>query len=392
MKSESTPQERVNIALSHRSPDRVPVDFLAVPEIWELLAARLEIASAPLDDSRFFDPAWEEILRRLEVDCRVISYDQFCAPPQSAFAAGGHTEWWKVQSRSTPARMWRWVGEDGVATEIFGRRFKVQTNELGSYEENIPALAKAESLADIQAHRWPEPDWWDFRPVKAVVRDMNRDRRHHIRFRMGSVFELAWQLRGMENFLMEMAADPAIPTYMMERITDILVEVTRRLLQEAGDDIDMLYFYDDVGSNLSLLISKKMWRTFIRPCHEKLIAVAKQRGKQVMYHTDGAVRPLIPDLIEMGVDVLNPIQPGTAGMDPTELKRDFGARLCFHGGVDIVGLLPKGSPAEVREAARRLARDLGQDGGYIMAGSHHIQCDTPLDNVFALYELSNRLW
>ena len=154
----------------------------------------------------------------------------------------------------------------------------------------------------------------------------------------------------------------------------------------------MLYFYDDVGSNLSLLISKKMWRTFIRPCHEKLIAVAKQRGKQVMYHTDGAVRPLIPDLIEMGVDVLNPIQPGTAGMDPTELKRDFGARLCFHGGVDIVGLLPKGSPAEVREAARRLARDLGQDGGYIMAGSHHIQCDTPLDNVFALYELSNRLW
>jgi len=154
----------------------------------------------------------------------------------------------------------------------------------------------------------------------------------------------------------------------------------------------MLYFYDDVGSNLSLLISKKMWRTFIRPCHEKLIAVAKQRGKQVMYHTDGAVRPLIPDLIEMGVDVLNPIQPGTAGMDPTELKRDFGARLCFHGGVDIGGLLPKGSPAEVREAARRLARDLGQDGGYIMAGSHHIQCDTPLDNVFALYELSNRLW
>jgi uroporphyrinogen decarboxylase len=390
MKSKPTPQERVNIALSHRSPDRVPVDFLAVPEIWELLATRLEIAGAPLDDSHFFDPAWEEILRRLEVDCRVISYDQFCAPPVSAFAAGGRTEWWKVQSRSTPARMWRWAGKDGIAIEIFGRRFKVQTNELGSYEENIPALAAAESLADIQAHHWPDPDWWDFRPVKSVIRDMNRDQRRHIRFRMGAVFELAWQLRGMENFLTEMAADPAIPTYMMERITDILVEVTRRLMQEAGDDIDMLYFYDDVGSNLSLLISKKMWRTFIRPCHEKLIAVAKQRGKQVMYHTDGAVRPLIPELIEMGVDVLNPIQPGAAGMEPAELKRDFGARLSFHGGVDIVGLLPKGSAADVREAARRLANDLGRDGGYIMAGSHHIQCDTPLKNIFALYELSNR--
>ncbi len=390
MGSEPTPRERVNLALAHRAPDRTPVDFLAVPEIWDLMARRLDVVSTPLDDSRFFDPAWDEILRRLEVDCRVISYDQFCAPPESAFAARGRTEWWKVQSRSTPARMWRWTGEDGIATEIFGRRFKVQTNALGSYEENLPALAAAESLADIQAHRWPEPDWWDFRPAKSVIRDMNRAQRHHIRFRMGAVFELAWQLRGMENFLTEMALNPTIPTYMMERITDIIVEVTRRLLDEAGDEIDMVYFYDDIGTNLSLLISKKMWRTFIRPCHQKLIDVAKQHNKQVMYHTDGAVRPVIPDLIEMGVDVLNPIQPGAAGMEAIGLKRDFGARLSFHGGVDIVGLLPKGSPAEVREAVRQLVRDLGQEGGFIMAGSHHIQCDTPLENVFALYELSNR--
>ena len=148
---------------------------------------------------------------------------------------------------------------------------------------------------------------------------------------------------------------------MLERITDILVEVTRRLLDTAGDDIDMVYFYDDIGSNLSLLISKKMWRTFIRPCHQKLIDVAKQRSKQVMYHTDGAVRPLIPDLIEMGVDVLNPIQPGTTGMEPAALKRDFGAQISFHGGVDIVGLLPKGSPADVRE--RREATGAGSRTG-----------------------------
>lgn len=390
MKSNVSPRERVNLALAHRTPDRLPVDFLAVPEIWDLLAQRFDVAPAPLDDSLFFDPAWEEILRRFEVDCRVISYDQFCAPPESAFPAGGRTEWWKVQSRSTPARMWRWAGRDGIATEIFGRRFKVQANELGSYEENVPALAAAESVADIKAHRWPDPDWWDLRPVRSAIHEMNRKRPHHIRFRMGAVFEVAWQLRGMENFLTEMAADPAIPTYMMERITDIIAEVTSRLLREAGDDIDMVYFYDDVGSNLSLLISRKMWRTFIRPCHEKLIAVARQHNKQVMYHTDGAVRPLIPDLIEMGVDVLNPIQPGTVGMEPAALKRDFGARLSFHGGVDIVGLLPNGSPTEVREGAKRLATDLGHDGGYIMAGSHHIQCDTPLENILALYDLANR--
>ena len=390
MKSEVSARQRVNLCLSHRSPDRTPVDFLAVPEIWDLLAQRLSIASEPLDDSHFFDPAWEQVLRRLDVDCRVISYDQFCAPPASAFAAGGRTEWWKVQSRSTPARMWRWIGEDGVATEIFGRRFKVQENALGSYEENIPALGGAQSLADIQAHRWPDPDWWDFSPVKSVISDMNQAQRRHIRFRMGSVFELAWQLRGMEAFFTDLASDPAIPTYMLERITDIILEVTRRLFREAGEEVDMVYFYDDIGGNQSLLISKKMWRTFIRPCHQKLIDLAKQHNKQVMYHTDGAVRPLIPDLIEMGVDVLNPIQPGAPGMEPIGLKRDFGAELSFHGGVDIVGLLPKGSPAEVREAARQLVRELGSEGGYIMAGSHHIQCDTPLENVIALYELSNR--
>src|SRR5208283_2784038 len=148
MNTEASPRERVNTALSHRSPDRLPVDFLAAPEIWDLLAKRLGVEQQPLDESRFFDTAWEEILRRLEVDCRVISYDQFCAPPESAFAARGRTEWWKVMSRSTPARMWRWVGEDGVATELFGRRFRVQANELGSYEENMPALAAAQSLAE----------------------------------------------------------------------------------------------------------------------------------------------------------------------------------------------------------------------------------------------------
>lgn len=98
MKTDPSPRERVNIALSHRRPDRIPVDFLAVPEIWDLLTARLGVEKPLLDESRYFDPAWEEILRRLEVDCRVISYDQFCAPPESAFSAGGHTEWWKVQS------------------------------------------------------------------------------------------------------------------------------------------------------------------------------------------------------------------------------------------------------------------------------------------------------
>lgn len=379
-------RQRVETALAHQTPDRTPVDFLAVPEIWQQLVAHFGIDSAKPDPDQFVDPAWEAVLRKLDVDCRVVSYDQFCAPPVGAFDAKGHPEAWAVQSRSTPARMWRWKNDEGFALDIFGRGFREVSNLSGTFEENVATLGGASSLDEIKAHPWPDPDWWDFSGLKSLIREMNADGPKHVRYRMGTIFELAWQMRGMEKFMMEMGAEPEIPTYMMERITDIAVELTRRVMETAGDDIDMVYFYDDIAANTNLLISKRMWRTFIKPYHEKLIAIAKKYGKTVMYHTDGAIRTVIPELIEMGIDVLNPIQPGVAGMDAAELKKDFGDKLCFHGGVDIVGLLPKGTPDEVRRAVRQLVGVLGQNGGYVLASSHHIQSDTPLANVLALYE------
>jgi uroporphyrinogen decarboxylase len=213
--NDMSPGKRVEAALSHISPDRTPVDFLAVPEIWAKLADAFGIGTVEPTDDMLFDPGWEAVLRKLEVDCRVISYDQFCAPPESALPAVGAREWWKVQSRSTPARMWRWKTGDGLAMDIFGRRFREQSNASGSYEENLPALASAESLDDVRAHHWPEPGWWDFGDAPALVRDMNVGAERHIRYRMGSVFELAWQLRGLDNFMVDMALGSPIPAYMM---------------------------------------------------------------------------------------------------------------------------------------------------------------------------------
>jgi uroporphyrinogen decarboxylase len=385
-----TPRERVNTALAHSQPDRTPVDFLAVPEIWHELQKAFRCPTQRLDDTLYFDPAWEEVLRVLQVDCRVLSYDQFCAPPQTAFAEEGRTEWWDVQSRSTPSRMWRWKLSDGRSYDIFGRCFRTQSNASGSYEENVPVLAGAESLKDVQAHSWPKPDWWDFSPVPAVIRGMNGDSRYHVRFRAGSIFEIAWQLRGMDTFLMDMAIQPDIPRYMMERLTEIACENLHRVLDIAGDDIDMVYFYDDVASGTSLLVSAQMWDDLIKPCHERLVGAVKKHGKKVMYHSDGALRPLIDRLIDMGVDVLNPLQPGARDMDPPGLKRDFGDRLCFHGGIDIVDLLPKGTKEAVQNETRHLMSVMGRGGGYIMASSHHIQADTPLGNVLAMYDLSIR--
>ena len=207
-----------------------------------------------------------------------------------------------------------------------------------------------------------------------------------MRFRIGSVLEVAWQLIGLEKFLVDLATDPALSLYIMDRLTDVYVEITRRALALAGDRIDMIYFHDDVATQESLLVSKRMWKQHIRPRHARIIEAARSFGRPVMYHCDGAIYPLIPDLIDLGIDVLNPIQVGANQMDPAALKAEFGDRLSFHGGIDIVELLPHGTSSEVRSAVRERLRVLGKDGGYILASSHHIQSDTPLENVLAMYE------
>ena len=385
-------RQRVVTVLDHRPADRVPVDFLAVPEIWRVLEKAFGLERTPLDDGQFFDPVWESILRRLEVDCRVVSYDQFCAPPSRVLAPGDTVEWWDVQSRSTPSRMWRRRARDGsVAHDILGRRFVVRTNPSGSYEENVPVLASA-SLEEVKRHPWPDPGWWDFGRVGEVIADMNAAGQRHVRYRLGSVFEVAWQLRGLEQFMMDMAIDPDVPRYMMERLTELYVENLTQVLSRAGQAIDLVYFYDDVASNTGLLLSEEMWEDLIRPCHARLVEAARRFGKKVMYHSDGAMHGLLPRLIELGVDVLNPIQPNVVDMEPERLKRDFGDRLAFHGGIDIIGVLPRGTPEEVRAEARRVISALSPGGGYILASSHHIQADTPLANVLALYELAVREW
>ncbi|MCG3212708.1 MAG: hypothetical protein FOGNACKC_06400 [Anaerolineae bacterium] len=386
-----TPRERVKTALRHQTPDRVPVDFLATLEIWEKLVAKIQPDVAAVGPSELFDPRYEAILRHFEVDCRVISYDQFYQPPSSVLLPGANVEWWNVLSRSTPSRMWRQLLPDGSARDIWGHQIRVVNNPTGGYEEYAAwPLADAQSVAELSRHPWPEPDWWDFKPMLDLINQLDAHQEYHLRFRIGSVFEIAWQLRGMQEFLMDLAINPEIPLYIMDRLTDIYVENTRRVLELAGDRLDMVYFYDDVATQQSLMISKAMWEELIRPRHQRLIDVAKSFGVPVMYHCDGALAPLLPALIEMGVDMLNPVQADAKGMEPEMLKREFGDRLSFHGGIDIIKTLPHGTMDEVKAEVAERIRVLGQNGGYVLASSHHIQSDTPLENVFAMYDLANR--
>lgn len=386
-----SPRARVKTALRHETPDRVPVDFLATLEIWNRLAERLRPDATSVGPSDYFDPAWEAILRHFEVDCRVLSYDQFCAPPDSVLQPGATVEWWDVLSRSTPGRMWRQKLPDGSLRSIWGHHIRVVENPTGAYEEfaHYP-LSRATSLNDLKRHPWPEPDWWDFEALPQIIDQLDSPQEYHLRFRIGSVFETAWQLRGMQEFLMDLALQPEIPLYMMDRLTEVCVEYTRQVIELAGDRLDMVYFYDDVASQSSLMISQEMWEKYIRPRHAQLIDLAKAHNIPVMYHCDGAIYPLLPQLLELGIDLLNPVQADAKGMAPERLKQEFGDRLSFHGGIDIIKTLPRGTVAEVQAEVKARARVLGDKGGYILASSHHIQSDTPLDNILAMYDLALR--
>ncbi len=197
-------------------------------------------------------------------------------------------------------------------------------------------------------------------------------------------FEMYWRLRGMENVLVEMVSEPEITREMLSRCVDFSVKLAQEAC--ARFPLDWLWTGDDVASQTSMLFSPKMWRDLIKPELQRVFAVGKSHGLWVAYHCCGALRPIIPDLIEIGMDVLNPVQSNCPGMDPLELKQEFGQDLAFMGGVDTQYLLPMGTVTEVRRATARLLEGMTSDGGgYILAASHTVPPETPDENIFAMY-------
>lgn len=386
-----TAQERVRTAIRHQTPDRTPVDLVATSEVWDRLVEQFQPDVTGLTDMAWLQPEREAVLRRLEVDCRIFSYDMFCRPPAHILKPGAKVNWWDTLMRSTPNRMWRQILPDGSLYDIWGVHYRVEQHQFGRYEAHAGyPLGDADSVAALKSHLWPQPDWWNFSELPAMIDRLQQDGPFHVRFRLGSFFEQAWALRGLEKFMMDLVINPDIPRYIMDRILEVHLANLETVLAVVGDRLDMVYTYDDVATQKSLMISPALWREVIKPRHQKILELAHQHGKATMYHCDGAIAPLIPELIEIGVDVLNPIQTDSPGMAPDTLKEKFGDRLTFHGGIDIIKTLPQGTTAQVQQEVKARIDTLGRSGGYIMCSSHHIQPDTPLDNVLAMYDIALR--
>jgi uroporphyrinogen decarboxylase len=221
--------------------------------------------------------------------------------------------------------------------------------------------------------------------MRSEIEKLNERAIHSIRFRLGSVFETSWSLCGFEKFLLDLSLDPRLPSYMIERVSEVHLENMGKVLNVAGDLIDIAYFYDDIATQQGLLISPEMYEEFVQPFHQRIINVCEEFNIPVMMHCCGSVYSMIGTFIRMGLRILNPIQPTAKDMEPERLKEKFGEELVFHGGIDIQHFLPSASAAQVKDEVKRISQVLGRQGGYIMSGSHHIQAETPVENILAMY-------
>ena len=198
------------------------------------------------------------------------------------------------------------------------------------------------------------------------------------------LLELLFRIRGMEDTLLDLVSTPQWTGLLLGRAAEFSIHLAREAC--ARFSLDWLWTGDDVGGQQAMILSPERWREAIRPHLAGIFSVGKSKKLPVAYHSCGAIRPIIPDLIEIGLNVLNPIQCNCPGMEPLSLKREFGRHLAFMGGVDTQELLPCGSADEVFGETRRLIEGMTADGGgYILAASHSVPPETPLDNIFAMY-------
>jgi len=343
-------KQRVLTAVSLAEPDRVPMDFLPNPWVMDRLHRDLGTATH------------RELLKRLRsdiVDLRGVVDPHYCGPVP--------------QRRELP---------NGVRENFWGWRQKVMQTATGPEECFVEfVLAEATSIEDFQRHRWPKADWFDFSDFAARL---NAWQDFAVMASGASVFQHPTFLRGIDQLLMDMAVQPELAHWLMDRFTSFYVDFFDRMLTAAQGRIDILRAADDLGTQRGLFFSPEMFRTFVKPRLKKLADMTHSHGVKFLFHSCGAIRPLIEDLIEIGVDLLDPLQAAADGMDPQVLKQAYGNRICLHGGICTQYLLPRGTPDEVRAEVRRRLEILGHGGGYILAPCHVLQTDVPTENILAM--------
>jgi uroporphyrinogen decarboxylase len=268
----------------------------------------------------------------------------------------------------------------------------------GSGDHYMPLHGPFQELAEptvrhLDNSPWPDPaDAGRFRGLRERARNLHEDTDYAVvlDFWVGPL-HLSQFIRGFAESLEDLLLRPDFAASLMDHILDVWLDVAERALREAGEFVDVVVFYDDIGTQGGPLISPALYRRLVKPRHRRMVDMIKRHGKRLLFHSCGAVYNFIPDLIDIGIDALNPVQVSAAGMDAARLKREFGRDLCFWGGIDSQTVLSTGSPGQVREEVKRRVEDLGAGGGYVLCAVHNIQPEVPPENIVAMYEAAREL-
>jgi len=348
--------ERVYAAVHHQTPDRVPCAFKAEPIIWERIKKYFGVETE------------DEVLDILDIDLRSVG-PRYVGPPL--------------------------ITDENGYSEIIcsgGPRTTKMYNEAGDYTTAIAWFpwADVEDISDLEGRfGWEgSPDWWDYSHIEE---DIDRINAVQPRWICGhgdpSGLQHLTMWAGDEKFLCDLIADEDLAVAMIEKANEFRLTNALKVLEAGKGKIHQMDGGGDYGTQTNLLISKPMFRKFFKDLYVKFYKeIKKNYDVEIFFHSCGAISELIPELIEVGVTVLDPIQVSAKGMEPNFLKSTFGRDLTFHGAIDVQQVLPRYTEAQLADEVRSMISVLGRDGGYIMAPSHNIQFDTPLENVLTMYE------
>lgn len=366
-----TSRERVVRTINHQEPDRVPLNMALTVDIHDRLRKHLGL---PPDTGKGMG-VWTNVSPSMDLldAMKIDIYSSGLNPPAN----------W-----SPPP------SEDGLLYDEWGiGREKVLREDGSYYFEMVSHPLAGATLQDIESFPWPDPlDPGRTDGLRKKIERIRSETDKAILMKFSnSIWEQSWWLYGMQDWLLGMASNPEIPLAIMDRVTEIAVKKMEMGLDCVGDLVDIVRLSgEDLGTQLNPMISPKMFHEMVRPRFERLWNTAKKKlavinpDAKLMLHSCGNVRPFIPTWMEMGLDILDPIQPRANGMAPQGLKEDFGAKLVFHGGIDLQYTLPFGTPDEVSVEVKRYIEALAPGGGYIVAPAHNVQSDVPPANLVAI--------
>jgi uroporphyrinogen decarboxylase len=374
-----TSRERLLTALDHRESDRIPFDLgsTQVTGIHVVAYRRLrEYLGLPAIEPRVCDIVQglalpdDDVVDTLGVDVRGL------------FPLNSHN--WKIDIHDA-GQHWTFVDEWGMTQH--------QPRDGGLYFSVVksPLDRPGLTVEDVRAHAWPDTgDLQRIAGLRALAESYRaQGRAVMIKGVLAGIFEMSQRVRGMENLMVDLVSDEALACAMLDRMVELKLRFWEMALPRLGDLVDVVSEADDYATQVSQLISPRMFRRIFKPRLREVFTRIHELAPhaKLFFHSDGNVRPILPDLIEIGIDILNPIHVTAAGMDPAALKRDFGNDVCFWGGgVETQSVLPFGTPQEVRDNVRRNVDALAPGGGYVFNAIHNIQADVPPENVVAMIE------